>query len=229
MPRIAQNRDDIKVTDLPCLRDSQSSLQYLRSLVTDYCTRKWSQRKWTHPMPRVPHLTNARHHLLPSHLRGNSPITPPATISSVRYSVTIGTAGATSAWKPKSPQTNVPTSERSSNALCPAAIPMPVMPAISAPVASTSAMFLSLARPAFAPPAARCASTTGLTTSSAISSIINENSASFPASVSKRLLLHSTSRAKMTCLEPLTHLPAGATPSDSLLAAVGNPATHPGC
>jgi hypothetical protein len=56
----------IKVTDLPCLRDSQSSLQYLRSLVTDYCTRKWSQRNWTHPMPRVPHLTNARHHLLPS-------------------------------------------------------------------------------------------------------------------------------------------------------------------
>jgi hypothetical protein len=97
LPGRTQIWERIKVTHLPCLRDSQSSLQYLRSLVTDYCKRKWSQRNWTHPMPRVPHLTNARHHLLPSHLRGNSSITPSVMISSVRYSVTIGTAGATSA------------------------------------------------------------------------------------------------------------------------------------
>jgi hypothetical protein len=136
------------------LRDFQSSLQYLRSLFTENYTRKWSQRNWTYPMPRVPHLTNTRHHLLPSHLRGNSPITPQATISSVRYSVTIGITGATSAWKPKSPPTNVPTSERFSNVSCPAAIPMPVMPATSALVASTSVVSLSPAKPVFALPAA---------------------------------------------------------------------------
>ena len=79
------------------LRDSQSSLQYLRSLVTDHCTRKWSQRDWTHPIPRVAHLTKARHPLHHSDLRDNSSITPTATISSVRYSVTICTVGASRA------------------------------------------------------------------------------------------------------------------------------------
>jgi hypothetical protein len=106
-------------------------------------------------MPRVPHPTNTRHHLLPSHLRGNSPITPLATISSVRYSVTIGTAGVTSAWKPKSPQTSVPMSERSSNVSRPAAIPMPVMPATSVPVASTSAMSLFSCKTRFCPSCGR--------------------------------------------------------------------------
>ena len=42
----------------PCLRDFQSSLQYLQSLFTGHCTRKWSQRICTYPMPRIPHLTN---------------------------------------------------------------------------------------------------------------------------------------------------------------------------
>jgi len=43
----------------------------------------------------VLHLTHIRQHLLHPHLRGNSPITPPATTSSVRSSAITGAPGTT--------------------------------------------------------------------------------------------------------------------------------------
>jgi hypothetical protein len=39
----------LKETVLPCLRDSQSPLQYSQRLLAGYCTRKCSQHNWAYP------------------------------------------------------------------------------------------------------------------------------------------------------------------------------------